>query len=38
MFYWPALDDWDGDYVVYAPLTAWASQCDWMVPGTWRED
>lgn len=47
MYYWPAFetptalwhaDDWNGDYVVYAPLTLWPSKCDWIVPGTWRDN
>lgn len=38
MFYWDALDErWDGAYVVYAPLTHWASRSEWMVPGSWRD-
>jgi hypothetical protein len=37
MFYWEKLPDWEGDFVVYAPLTNWPSQCDWIVPGTYRE-
>lgn len=40
MYYWAACEEgwWDGDYVVYAPLTRWPSASDWMVPGTWAED